>query len=96
MALAAKRSSSARISDANQEPISLKARFLDPQHAEHRSDLSEDDRERYYTSFALSDAPGVPIDRQRPYYNKRFRAKDADDAEENALWPTSRTRIKLI
>lgn len=49
---------------------------LDPQYDERPPDLSEKDRERYFTPITLTDEFGAPANWLKPYFNKRFPAQN--------------------
>jgi hypothetical protein len=40
---------------------------LDPQYFEHPSDLSEEERKRYFEPIVLTDASGGPVEWIKPY-----------------------------
>ena len=56
--------------------------ILDPQYREHPSDLSEEDRERYFTPIALTDASGGPADWLKPYFDRRFSARKREELHD--------------
>ena len=58
---------------------------LDPQYAERPPDLSDEDRERYFTPIALTDPSGGPTDWLKPYFDRQYPSKDADHERESAL-----------
>ncbi len=48
---------------------------LDPQYFERPSDLSDEDRERYFDPIALTDGSGAPVEWLKPYFNRRNGAR---------------------